>query len=144
MNRIADSRVGVGVGILAIRERRILLGRRINSQGAGTWSAPGGRLEYGESIEQCARRELMEETGLELGMTEFGPYVNNIFTETRDQYLTVFVIAHRTRGEPQNLEPTKNEGWHWFNIDSLPSPLFAPVQTFLDIGFSLLDSSRNE
>ena len=48
--------VKAAVGILVVRSGLILLGRRKGSHGAGTWSAPGGRMEYGETIEQAARR----------------------------------------------------------------------------------------
>ena len=58
------NRVGAGVGILVVYKGLVLLGRRKGSNGAGMWSAPGGRLEFGEEIEDCARRELFEETGL--------------------------------------------------------------------------------
>lgn len=57
---------GLGVGVLVIENGRVLLGKRKGSHGAGTWSAPGGHLEYGESIENCAEREVLEETGLRI------------------------------------------------------------------------------
>ncbi len=46
----------IGVGVLIIRDGKLLLGRRKGSHGAATWSAPGGHLEYGETPEACARR----------------------------------------------------------------------------------------
>jgi len=47
-------------GVAAIADGRILLVRRTDD---GTWCLPGGRVEFGESIEACARREFEEETG---------------------------------------------------------------------------------
>ncbi|HEY6922656.1 MAG TPA: NUDIX hydrolase [Steroidobacteraceae bacterium] len=127
--------IGVGVGVLVFRAGKILLGRRKGSHGAGTWSPPGGRLEYGESIEDCARRELREETSLELGAVTLGPYTNDVFPEVEQQYLTVFVLAHECVGEPKTLEPHKCEGWEWFGWDELPSPLFAPMRSLVALGF---------
>ncbi len=121
----------VGVGVLVLRDGQVLLGRRLGSHGAGTWSAPGGRLEFGESIEACARRELEEETGLELGPAEVGPYTNDVFVEERQHFVTLLVIARNTRGTPQNREPHKCEGWRWFRWTALPSPLFTPLATLV-------------
>jgi 8-oxo-dGTP diphosphatase len=129
--------VGVGVGVLVIRNGKVLLGRRRGSHGAGTWSAPGGRLEYGESVEDCARRELLEEAGLELGAATLGPYTNDVFAEVQEHYLTLFVLAGQTRGEPRNLEPHKCDGWSWFGWDEWPAPLFAPLQSLRGMGFTL-------
>lgn len=130
-----NGRVGVGVGVLVLRDGLVLLGRRRGAHGAGTWSAPGGRLEYGEQIEDCAARELREETGLTARSFELGPYANDIFEPAREQYLTVFVVARGIQGHPANLEPDKCEGWAWFRWGEWPSPLFQPVQSFLRIGW---------
>ena len=125
----------VGVGVLVVRDRLILLGRRKSSHGAGAWAAPGGRLEYGEDIEACARRELLEETGLTASSVELGPYSNDVFPEAERHFLTVFVVARGIAGTPQNLEPDKCEGWAWFEWGALPIPLFKPLQTLLAIGW---------
>ena len=129
------SPVGVGVGVLVLHKGLLLLGKRKGSHGAGTWSAPGGRLEFMEQIEDCARRELAEETGLEASEIELGPYTNDVFREEDQHYLTVFVVARGIRGVPRNLEPNKCEGWAWFSWDELPHPLFRPIQNLLAIGW---------
>jgi 8-oxo-dGTP diphosphatase len=131
----AGKTVGVGVGILVVRDGRVLLGKRRSSHGAGAWSAPGGKLEYGETFEACARRELSEETGLVLGSIELGPYTNDLFPEVEQQYLTVFVLAREVTGEPENKEPHKCEGWAWFKWTELPTPLFAPLESLRKTGF---------
>lgn len=131
----APGSVHVGVGVIVLREGRVLLGRRLGSHGARTWSLPGGRLEYGESFEDCARRELLEETAMELGPATVGPCTNDVFADVQEQYVTVFVIATGSSGEPVNTEPHKCEGWSWFAWDALPTPLFAPVRSLVDTGF---------
>ena len=52
----------VGVGVLITKDDLVLLMKRQNSHGDGTWAPPGGHLEYGETPEECAMRETQEET----------------------------------------------------------------------------------
>ena len=49
-------------------DRKVLLIQRANEPFKGQWALPGGMLDEGETLEQCASRELQEETGLELFM----------------------------------------------------------------------------
>ena len=51
----------VGVGVAVVKDGKVLLGKRKNAHGEGTWSFPGGHLEYKESWEDCAIRETLEE-----------------------------------------------------------------------------------
>jgi 8-oxo-dGTP diphosphatase len=92
-------------------------------------------LDYAESIENCARRELLEETGLSASSIELGPYTNDVFEDVLEHYLTVFVTARGLSGHPQNLEPDKCEGWAWFPWGDFPHPLFKPLQNLLEIGW---------
>jgi 8-oxo-dGTP diphosphatase len=128
-------RVAVGVGILVLKDGLVLLGKRCGAHGAGTWSAPGGRLEFGEQIVECAARELKEETGLTADSFELGPYSNDIFPELGAQYVTIFVVARGIHGSPENIEPDKCEGWAWFKWGDWPAPLFKPVESFLALGW---------
>lgn len=125
----------VGVGVLIFRANGILLGRRMGSHGAGTWAAPGGHLEFGESIDTCARREVLEETGLEIHDLRYGPFTSNVFEADDKHYVTLFVLATRTKGEPRVLEPDKCEGWAWFEWMALPELLFPPLATLRDQGY---------
>ncbi len=127
--------VRVGVGVLVLHQGLVLLGKRRGSHGAGTWSAPGGRLEFGEQFEDCAARELKEETGLSARHYELGPYSNDLFADAGEQYVTIFVVARGILGRPVNLEPHKCEGWAWFKWGEWPEPLFQPVASLLRIGW---------
>jgi 8-oxo-dGTP diphosphatase len=128
----------VGIGVIVVREGKVLLGRRLGSHGAGTWALPGGHLEFGESVEDCARREVLEESGLRLGGISAGPYTSDVFPEAGRHYVTLFVIAEDALGEPQRLEPTKCAEWRWFGWDDLPQPLFSPVESLRLTGFDPL------
>ncbi|MBU0929712.1 MAG: NUDIX domain-containing protein, partial [Nanoarchaeota archaeon] len=61
-----DKIVRVGVGVYIIKDNKILFGKRKGFHGSGTWCPPGGHLEFNESIEECAIREVMEETGIKI------------------------------------------------------------------------------
>ncbi|HHX4718508.1 TPA: NUDIX hydrolase, partial [Pseudomonas aeruginosa] len=103
----------VGVGVLILRDGKVLLGRRKGSHGAGCWSAPGGHLEFGEAVEDCALREALEETGLALSELRHGPFSNDVF-EGR-HYLTAFILAGCAEdAEARLMEPGKCDGWAWF------------------------------
>jgi ADP-ribose pyrophosphatase YjhB (NUDIX family) len=55
----------VGIGVILLRGTEVLLIRRGKAPERGAWALPGGSQELGETVEQAARRELREETGLE-------------------------------------------------------------------------------
>lgn len=127
----------IGVAIIVVRDGRVLLGKRRNSHGAGTWQFPGGHLEYGESIEACARRELFEETGLTIVRMQRGPFTNDVFEDEQKHYVTLFVIADRTAGDVRLKEPDKCERWEWFRWSQLPRPRFLPIVNLLKQGFAI-------
>lgn len=125
----------VGVGVLVIRDGRVLLGERRGAHGTGSWALPGGHLEFGETVEGCAARELLEETGMMLGGGHRGPWTSDIFPDEGRHYVTLFVIATGTSGEPVVREPEKCTEWRWCDWDDLPVPLFPPLASLKSSGF---------
>lgn len=125
----------IGVGVILQREGLVLVGERIGSHGAGSWALPGGHLEFGESIEHCARREVLEETGLTIDVMRMGPFTNDVFAAEGQHYVTLFVLASCPQGQARVLEPTRCRRWDWFDWHALPQPLFQPLQTLLATGF---------
>ncbi|OGH84782.1 MAG: DNA mismatch repair protein MutT [Candidatus Magasanikbacteria bacterium RIFOXYC12_FULL_32_21b] len=125
-----------GLGTFIIRENKILFGKRKNSHGSGQWGLTGGHLEFGESWEECAIREAMEETGLKLENVEYFAVTNDVMPEDNKHYLTIFMRTKYTGGEAQLLEPDKFEEWRWCTWDDLPSPLFKPLENLIKKGFN--------
>jgi len=124
--------VRVGVAVVIYRGERILLGERIGSHGSETWATPGGHLELGESIEDCAKREVLEETGLVVNSATKLGFTNDIFEQEGKHYVTLFVVASCEQGEPQVTEPDKCKQWKWCKLDQLPQPLFLPIVNLLN------------
>lgn len=114
-----------------IKEQKVLLGERISALGAGTWALPGGHLEHRESIEQCAKREVLEETGLHIKDIGYGPFTNDIFEQENKHYVTLFVTAQYDHGDLENKEPDKCERWDWFHWNKMPEPRFLSLQHLL-------------
>lgn len=119
----------VGVGVAVFQGDKILLGKRKGAHGGGEWAFPGGHLEFGESVEECAMRELAEETGLKALAVQTNGWSSDVFDGDK-HYITLFATVSRFEGEIQLLEPHKCEEWQWFSKDALPSPLFAPVCSY--------------
>ncbi len=130
-----NKRPKVGVGVCVVKGGKVLLGQRLNAHGEGSWCFPGGHLEFGESWENCAIREVFEETGLAIKNIRFVTCTNDIFSREDKHYITIYMQADWKVGKPQVLEPDKMIKWQWFDWDKLPSPLFIPMQHLVETGF---------
>lgn len=130
-----NSIVRVGVGVFIFKDGKFLMQQRQGAHGAGTWSVPGGHLEFGESFEETARREVLEETGLEITNVRFGAVTNDNFVEEGKHYVTVWMISDWKNGEPRITEPDKCLKQEWRSFDNLPSPLFLPWNQLLTSEF---------
>ncbi len=92
MNREFPDRPFVGVGGVVIHKNRALLIRRGGEPLKGEWSIPGGLIEVGESLSQALRRELKEETGLDVEPLAIIEVFDRIFRRGRRvQYHFVIV-----------------------------------------------------
>lgn len=118
----------VGVGVLIERDAAVLLGLRQGAHGAGTWSPPGGHLEFGEDPAACVRREALEETGLELSACEFVGVTNDLFEADDRHYVTLFYRASSYSGTPTVRELEKCQAWQWWPWTALPENLFLPLR----------------
>lgn len=108
------------------RDGGVLLGHRIGQYAAGLWCMPGGKADDPlESLDDAAKRETKEETGLELRYVRpynlWGEYVD----EDCQRYTVVYFEAHGMfAGEPRVTEPDKFDDWAYFKLDQLPGRMF--------------------
>jgi 8-oxo-dGTP diphosphatase len=132
-------KVKVGFGAMMLnKEGRVLLGRRNEDpekadselKGEGTWTMPGGKLEFQESFEQGAEREVMEETGMKLNKADVICVNNDKIDDAH--FVTIGLFSDDFEGSPEVLEPDEITEWNWFSLDELPEKLFFPSEKVLE------------
>jgi 8-oxo-dGTP diphosphatase len=126
-----NSQIQVGIGVLVFKKGKVLLGKRKGSHGAGEYASPGGHLEFGESVIDCARRECREETGIEIKNIKF-VRLSNLKQYAGKHYIDIGLIADWKSGTPRVLEQEKVESWDWYDLGKLPKPLFGTIQAYLE------------
>ena len=124
----------VGVGVIVMKDDKVLIGKRREKYGQGTWAFPGGGLEYGESFEDCAKRETVEEAGIEIDSVIFGAVINDVMKESGKHYVTVYMKANYPSGDPHPADGEFEE-WRWADWDNLPLPRFIPLENLLRSGY---------
>ena len=117
--------IGCAASVLCVDDRgRLLLGHRSDD---GMWSYPGGAVEIDEKAEDCARRELFEEAGLEAEELEFycvnsGPQTHHVYPNGDEVYcVEIMYLCRRWKGElaPRDGEMTE---LRFFSPDEIDIP----------------------
>jgi 8-oxo-dGTP diphosphatase len=119
-------RPAVGVGVMVLRGGKCLLGRRQGTHGAHSYGWVGGGLRFGETLEEVARREAVEEAGLVLGELRL-LCVSNI-REYEHHYIDFEFLCEESEGEPRIMEPEFQEDWGWYDPANPPQPLFRATE----------------
>jgi 8-oxo-dGTP diphosphatase len=128
MNR---PRVGVAV-IVRNKNYEFLLGLRKSQLGNNTWGLPGGKLDFAEDLKECAKRELKEETNLDIDISDLKLIgVSNAVFDEETHYITVIYETRIYSNVLMITEPDKCERWEWFTFDNLPENLFLPFKNFV-------------
>lgn len=127
---MVEERVNAGTVVIIMDGRgRMLMGKRKGSHGAGTWSFPGGWVQATDmTIEDAARREVLEETGVEVGELSVIDSVLTHFPEEGRHSISIMMLARDWSGTPMVMEPEKLDGeWQWIHPLNMPEPLFRPL-----------------
>lgn len=133
-----EERPKVGLGVCVVQDKKVLLGKRMNAHGEGSWCFPGGHLEFGESWEECAERETLEEAGIRIKDICFMTATNDLFPAEKKHYVTVIMRAEYDSGDVRVMEVEKCLEWGWFDWTDLPEPLFVPIRNLVLKGFDPL------
>lgn len=88
-------------------------------------------MEYLESFEECAIREVREETAMEIKNVRFLRLMNLKIYAPR-HYVDIGLIADWKSGEPKTIEPDRVERWDWYDVNDLPAPLFATIPSYIE------------
>lgn len=128
-----EGHFGVGVGVIVRRRSDgfFLLGLRQGSHGHLTWGLPGGSLHYGETVEQCATRELLEETSLTCQDGHVAPFSTWDVMENK-AWLTLYYSGFVDLDDDKKIEVVEKDKcleWRWCSINDMPQPLFQPLQS---------------
>ena len=121
----------VGVGVIVIKDGKVLMGKRINTHEENTWSLPGGKLEFNETWEECAARECFEETGVRIKSPVFWSATNDIMREEGKHYITLYMKGEYESGVASTIELNKFIEVGWYDLDNIPSPRFSPMNNLL-------------
>src|SRR5512143_4060845 len=120
----------VGVGVMSVRDGHVLMAKRARGRWAGWYGWIGGKLEPGESLQACARREAREEAGVEI--TNLRLLCLSSIVMDGQHWVDVEFLADIASGDPHTTVPDEIGGWAWYPIDQLPAPIFEPAQKALD------------
>lgn len=108
---------------ILIQDSKVLIGqRKIGKQMGGLWEFPGGKLEEGETPQECLAREMQEEFGIEVNVGEF-------FEESVYHYETgtIRLLAYRVQWQSGDMNPTDHQDFRWVSFEDLSTYAFVPA-----------------
>lgn len=113
----------ISVDVFIYKKNKILLGKRKDSFiKFPTFAPPGGHLKNGETLRNCAIREVKEETSLTVKLEDVVTiHENNSYG---NHYVIICFKVKWIKGKPKVLEPNKCYFWKWYSLNNLPEPLF--------------------
>jgi len=127
-----ENKIGVGIGVMLYRDGKILLGKRHDDpekaksllNGAGTWTMPGGKVKFKETLKEAAYRETLEESGININNIKLISVTTDIYDDKH--FVTIGFFCDDFTGEASVMQPNVIPEWKWFDFNSLPSPIYFP------------------
>lgn len=112
----------VTAGIIQDQGKILLAQRKENSDQGLKWEFPGGKLEFGETPEQCLKREIQEELDIEIGIEGIFQVVSHIYGDS--QVILLCYLCHYGKGI---LKPKECQDYCWVEKKDLLTYDLAPA-----------------
>jgi len=119
--------IGLTVGAIILNEKGeiLLIKRKSNTDknktyvGKGSWSTVGGKVDFGESVEEALKREVKEEIGVEVQIEKFIGYTEQILENGNTHWFLLHFLC-RIGEDAKIMEPEKIEKVEWFPVNNIP------------------------
>lgn len=128
--------IGVGVGAIILNDQgEVFLAKRGKKakNERGRWEFPGGGIEFGETMSDCIKREIQEEYGIVIELTDQLEALDHLIPDEGQHWVAVTFIAKIRKGQPKIMEIEKCAEIGWFDINNLPKPLSIVSTASLDL-----------
>lgn len=122
MNKEIEKHTKISVGTVIFKNNKILFGLAKDKEGNPQYILPVGHLEYMEPFQECAKREVREESGIEIKNIEL-QFISNTDGYKPKHYVHIGLIAEWESGEPEVLEEGGILKWEWIPYENMPENL---------------------
>lgn len=108
-----------GIGAIVIHDNQVLLVKRANPPKQGLWCIPGGKIRFGETLQQAAEREIKEETGISIKAGD-PYYVFDLIETEKFHYIIIDLLAEYISGVPNAGDDAMDA--KWFALANIDNP----------------------
>ncbi len=125
-------RPSVGVACVIFKDGKILLGEDAGKASNLVYGVPGGHWESGETLENSIKREVSEESGIEIKNIQLISVYDFFRQDKNKSYVTIGFKADYKSGDLKDESNSTRKSWKWFELSGLPTSLFPPDKILIE------------